>query len=87
MMRCRRFGKLDFKPERRKIDLLSISAHKIHGPKGAWRAVYVRKGVRIQPHSFGGGQEHGMRPGTEALPAIGGFGAAVKALPAVNEGD
>ena len=79
------FGKLDLRPERRKIDLLSISAHKIHGPKGVG-ALYVRKGVRIAPRTFGGGQEHGMRPGTEGLPAIGGFGAAVKALPPVNEG-
>lgn len=79
------FGKLDLRPERRKIDLLSISAHKIHGPKGVG-ALYVRKGVRIAPRTFGGGQEHGTRPGTEGLPAIGGFGAAVKALPPVNEG-
>ena len=79
------FGKLNLRPERRKIDLLSISAHKIHGPKGVG-ALYVRKGVRIAPRTFGGGQEHGMRPGTEGLPAIGGFGAAVKALPPVNEG-
>ena len=79
------FGKLDLRPERRKIDLLSISAHKIHGPKGVG-ALYVRKGVRIAPRTFGGGQEHGMRPGTEGLPAIGGFGAAVKALPPVYEG-
>lgn len=79
------FGKLDLRPERRKIDLLSISAHKIHGPKGVG-ALYVRKGVRMAPRTFGGGQEHGMRPGTEGLPAIGGFGAAVKALPPVNEG-
>ena len=78
------FGKLDTKPERKKIDLMSISAHKIHGPKGVG-ALYVRKGIRIQPHSFGGGQERGIRPGTEALPAIGGFGAAVEALPAVGE--
>lgn len=79
------FGKLDLRPERRKIDLLSISAHKIHGPKGVG-ALYVHKGVRILPRAFGGGQEHGMRPGTEGLPAIGGFGAAVKALLPVNEG-
>ena len=63
------FGKLDTKPERKKIDLMSISAHKIHGPKGVG-ALYVRKGIRIQPHSFGGGQERGIRPGTEALPGV-----------------
>lgn len=74
------FGKLDWKPERKKVDLMSVSAHKIHGPKGVG-ALYVRKGVRIQPHSYGGSQERGIRPGTEALPLIGGFGAAVEALP------
>lgn len=66
------------------IDSYAVSGHKIHAPKGVG-ALYVRKGVRIQPHSFGGGQERGIRPGTEALPAIGGFGAAVGALPAVGE--
>lgn len=66
------------------IDSYAVSGHKIHAPKGVG-ALYVRKGIRIQPHSFGGGQERGIRPGTEALPAIGGFGAAVEALPAVGE--
>ncbi len=82
--RCRRLASSATKPEQKWIDLMSISAHKIHGPKGVG-ALYVRKGIRIEPHSFGGGQERGIRPGTEALPAIGGFGAAVEALPAVGE--
>lgn len=78
------FGKLDCKPARQKIDLMSVSAHKIHGPKGVG-ALYVRKGVHLQPHSYGGGQERGLRPGTEALPLIGGFGAAVEELPRPTE--
>ena len=74
------FGKLPLHPDRLKIDLMSMSAHKIHGPKGVG-ALYVRKGVHISPRSFGGGQEHDIRPGTEALPLIAGFGAAVRQLP------
>ena len=60
-----------------KCDLLSISAHKIHGPKGVG-ALYIRKGVRILPRTFGGKQESAIRPGTEALPLIGAFGVAAK---------
>ncbi len=74
------FGKLPLKPIRLKIDLMSVSAHKIHGPKGVG-ALYLRKGVHIVPRSFGGGQEKNIRPGTESSPLIAGFGAAVKALP------
>ena len=61
------FGKLDTKPERKKIDLMSISAHKIHGPKGVG-ALYVRKGIRIQPHSFGGGRSAGYGPARRRCP-------------------
>jgi cysteine desulfurase len=56
-------------------DLISVSAHKIHGPKGVG-ALYVRKGVKISPVLFGGGQENTMRSGTENTPAIAGFGVA-----------
>ena len=77
------FGKLPLKPVRLKIDLMSVSAHKIHGPKGVG-ALYLRKGVHIVPRSFGGGQEKNIRPGTESAPLIAGFGAAVKALPDTN---
>ncbi|MBQ7385582.1 MAG: cysteine desulfurase [Ruminococcus sp.] len=62
-----------------KCDLMSISAHKIHGPKGVG-ALYVRKGVRILPRTFGGKQENKLRPGTEALPLIGAFGVAAKEI-------
>lgn len=57
-------------------DLISISAHKIHGAKGAG-ALYIRKGVRLTPLLYGGEQEHKLRPGTESVPLIAGFGAAV----------
>jgi len=74
------FGKLPVFPSRMGCDLLTISSHKAHGPKGAG-ALYVRKGVRISPILFGGSQEQKLRPGTEAVPAIAGFAAATKAIP------
>ena len=84
------FGKLpELKPSAMGADLMSISSHKIHGPKGAG-ALYVRGGyraggaVRINARTFGGLQEKTLRPGTEPVPAIAGFGAATKALPDVR---
>lgn len=74
------FGKLPLRPGKDGIDLMSVSAHKIHGPKGVG-ALYLKKGVHIAPRVFGGGQEKGVRPGTESTPLIAGFGAAVRALP------
>lgn len=74
------FGKIPLNPSKAGIDLMTVSSHKIHGPKGAG-ALYIRKGVKIQPHVVGGGQEKGIYSGTEAMPAIVGFGAAVKSLP------
>ena len=59
-------------------DLISVSAHKIFGPKGIG-ALYVRKGVRLLPHTFGGEQEGKIRPGTQATALIAGFAAAVEA--------
>ena len=78
------FGKTPLNPGKAGIDLLTVSSHKIHGPKGAG-ALYIRKGVKIQPHVLGGGQEKGIFSGTEAIPAIVGFGAAVKALPNITQ--
>ena len=59
------------------VDLMSLSAHKIYGPKGAG-ALLLRGGVDLQPQIAGGGQERGLRGGTENLPAIVGFGAAAE---------
>lgn len=77
------FGKIPVKPHKIGADLVTISSHKIHGPKGAG-ALYIKKGTRIAPHSFGGLQENKIRPGTEPMPAIAGFGAAISALPDAN---
>ncbi len=70
------FGKYKLIPKREGIDLLSVSGHKIHAPKGSG-ALYVRDTVKIKPIIYGGGQQHDMRSGTENVPAIAGFGAAV----------
>lgn len=77
------FGKMPVKPNKLGVDLLTVSGHKIHGPKGVG-ALYIRKGVQIRPYIVGGGQENGLFSGTEPLPAIVGFGAAAAALPDVN---
>ena len=74
------FGKLDVFPAKLGADLCTVSAHKVHGPKGVG-ALYVAKGARILPRVFGGGQERGLRSGTESLPLIAAFGEAVKQLP------
>ena len=74
------YGKLPLDPREMGVDLLTVSSHKIHGPKGAG-ALYVRSGARILPLFFGGSQENKIRPGTEAVPAIAGFAAAAAAIP------
>ena len=74
------FGKLEVKPAKLGADLLTVTAHKIHGPKGIG-ALYIRKGVRIVPRTFGGEQERKIRPGTESVPLIAGFGKAVELIP------
>ncbi len=71
------YCKIPLKLKKAGIDLGTISAHKIHGPKGAG-ALFVKQGVRIMPQHFGGEQERKIRPGTEPLPLICGFGEAVK---------
>lgn len=69
------FGKYRIYPKRMGIDLLSISGHKIHGPKGIG-ALYVNNGIRLKPILFGGGHQGGLRSGTENVPAIAGLGQA-----------
>ena len=70
------YGKYVIRPG---IDLLSVSSHKIHGPKGVG-FLYIRSGVKIKPLIYGGGQQAGMRSGTENVPGVAGFGAAVKEM-------
>ena len=72
-------GKVDFKVDTLGCDLLSVSAHKIYGPKGIG-ALYIRKGTSIRPFIHGGHQERSLRPGTENTSGIIGFGEAVKVL-------
>ena len=71
------FMKLDFTPRRLGADLVSISGHKIHAPKGIG-ALYIRDGLRLRPCILGGAQEEGRRAGTEAVPQIAAFGEAAR---------
>lgn len=71
------FLKVPFTAPSLGADLISLSGHKIHAPKGVG-ALYLAKGVRLSPLLFGGGQENGLRSGTEALPQIAAFGAAAE---------
>lgn len=69
------YGKLLIRPKSQGIDLLSVSAHKIHGPKGVG-FLYIDKRVKIRPMIYGGGQQKGMRSGTENVPGVAGLSAA-----------
>lgn len=73
------FGKARINPSRMKIDLLSASSHKIHGPKGCG-LLYIGDGVRIVSPVYGGGQQRGIRSGTENVPGISGMALAAKML-------
>ena len=67
------FAKLEIYPRKLHIDLLSVSGHKLHGPKGIG-FLYIKDKVKVQPIILGGGQQSGMRSGTENVPGIVGLG-------------
>ena len=71
------YGKFVIRPKKQGIDLLSVSGHKIHGPKGVG-FLYIDEKAKIHPLLYGGGQQKGMRSGTENVPGCAGLGAAVK---------
>lgn len=71
------FGKIPINVRKMNIDLLSVSSHKIYGPKGVG-CLYVRSGIKIEPLAHGGGHEHGLRSGTENVSGIVGFGHAAE---------
>ena len=82
------YGKLPFTAKELGADLITLSGHKIHAPKGIG-ALYIREGVKLPPLIRGGGQENSLRSGTEPMPAIAAFGAAAgqaaRALPEASE--
>ena len=73
------YGKLVIRPKKQGIDLLSVSGHKIHGPKGIG-FLYIDEKVKIRPLIYGGGQQKDMRSGTENVPGIAGLGVAAKEM-------
>ncbi|MCR4961463.1 MAG: cysteine desulfurase [Lachnospiraceae bacterium] len=73
------FGKAEIFPKKMNVDLLSISGHKIHGPKGIG-ILYINEKVKIKPISYGGGQQRGLRNGTLNVPGIAGIGLAVSMI-------
>ncbi|MCI8275529.1 MAG: cysteine desulfurase [Lachnospiraceae bacterium] len=73
------YGKYRIHPGREQIDLLSASGHKIHGPKGVG-FLYIKKGTKLLPTVFGGGQQKGMRSGTHNVPGIAGMGEAAREI-------
>ncbi|MFW6381674.1 MAG: cysteine desulfurase family protein, partial [Bacillota bacterium] len=77
-------GKLRFQPGNWPVDAATFSAHKIHGPKGIG-ALYLKQGVELTPLFEGGGQEQGLRSGTENVPGIAGLAEAVRELPRLTE--
>ena len=73
------YGKYRIFPKKLKIDMLSVSGHKIHGPKGTG-FLYVDEKVKLKPILFGGGQQNGIRSGTENVPGIAGLAKAVELM-------
>ena len=78
------FGKLPFTVKKLGADLLTLSGHKLHAPKGVG-ALYVKKGTRLLPQLLGGGQERSLRSGTESVPLLCALGEAVRLLPPPQE--
>lgn len=73
------YGKYVIRPKKQGIDLLSVSGHKIHGPKGVG-FLYIRDGVKIKPMIYGGGQQNNLRSGTENVPGVAGLGVAAREM-------
>ncbi len=73
------YGKYAIRPKKQGIDLLSVSGHKIHGPKGVG-FLYIRDGVKLKPMVYGGGQQNNMRSGTENVPGVAGLGVAAEEM-------
>lgn len=78
------FGKMPINAKTLGADIITASAHKIHGPKGAG-FIYIKKGITVKPLLLGGGQEKGFRSGTEPVPAICGLFGAINAIGNINE--
>lgn len=79
---CQSYTKTELNVKKQPVDLITLNAHKIHGPKGIG-VLYIREGTKIEPWQHGGGHEKGLRAGTENIPAIVGFALAAKL--ALNE--
>lgn len=73
------YGKYTIRPKRQGIDLMSVSSHKFHGPKGVG-FLYIDEKVKVSPLILGGGQQNGMRSGTENVPGVAGMGVAAKEM-------
>lgn len=73
------FGKFRINPKKMNVDLLSVSAHKIHGPKGVG-FLYMNEKVKVKPIIYGGGQQKGMRSGTENVPGVAGMALAIEEI-------
>lgn len=80
------FGKFRLYPARMHVDMLSASGHKIHGPKGVG-FLYIREGAKVNPILYGGGQQRGMRSGTENVPGIAGLAKAAEMIYADLDND
>ena len=78
------YGKFIIRPKKQGIDLMSVSGHKIHGPKGVG-FLYIHSGVKVKPLIYGGGQQWNLRSGTENVPGVAGLGVAAREMYADHE--